>query len=128
MLHGLSNNGFPKWIVSSTIKKCNSPNKRNEQGKQCPALFLSLPYIGNESEQIMKKSRNKLKSFLNEKVKINVFFKTTKLWFFTSNKDKMPLLSKSFVTYEYQCPGCSGNIPVRQNGHYLIEQGNTHGT
>ena len=103
-----SYNGFPKWIVSSTIKKCNSPNNRNEQDEQWPTLFLSLPYIGNESEQIVKKSRRKLSRFLKEKVKINVFFKTTKLCFFTSNKDKIPLLSQSFVTYEYQCPGCSG--------------------
>ena len=31
---------------------------------------------------------------------------TTKLAFFASNKDKVPLLSKSHVIYHYTCPGC----------------------
>ena len=30
-----------------------------------------------------------------------------KISFFTSNKDKIPLLSNSMVVYEYSCPGCS---------------------
>ena len=27
--------------------------------------------------------------------------------FFTSNKDKIPFLSNSYILYEYKCPGCA---------------------
>ena len=34
-----------------------------------------------------------------KKVKFNVQFRTTKLSFFTSNKDKIPFLNNSYVVY-----------------------------
>ena len=104
-----SYNGFPKWIVDKTIKMANHQSASNEdnQEQEPTTLFLSLPYIGSQSEQIVKRTKKKLARFLKEKVKINAFFKTTKLSFFTSNKDRIPLMSNSSVIYEYSCPGCA---------------------
>ena len=44
---------------------------------------------------------------LLRKVKFNVHFQSTKVSFYTSNKDKIPLLSNSGVIYRYSCPGCN---------------------
>ena len=80
-----SYNGFPKWIVDSTMKKANQQKMLNDEEEEYISLCLALPYIGNASEQIIKRFKKKLRRFLIEKVRINVFFKSTKLCFFTSN-------------------------------------------
>ena len=104
-----SYNGFPKWVVNKTIKTANQRNHREVEDteEQPKSLILSLPYIGKQSEQIVQRSKKKLSRFLKEKVIIKTFFKSTKLNFFSSNKDKISLMSKSFVIYEYSCPGCA---------------------
>ena len=101
-----SYNGFSSWIVKSTIQKCNR-SKTEDENDITPSIYISFPYIGKESEQIVRRSKKKLFRILKEKVKINVLFKSTKVSFFTSNKDKIPLLSNSMVVYQYSCPGCS---------------------
>ena len=68
-------------------------------------LFMFLPSIDKESEYIVKRCKRKFNT--KKKVKFNVKFSTTKLSFFTSNKDKMSSLSNSYVVYEYTCPGSS---------------------
>ena len=79
-------NGFPKWVVKSTIQRCNQTKEgQNEDGNEIPTISLSLPYIGNESEQVIRKTKKKLARTFKEKVKINVFFKSTKLSFFKSD-------------------------------------------
>ena len=70
-------------------------------------MVLSLPYLGKESEQIIRRTKKRLSRTFKEKVRINVFFQSTKISFFTSNKDRIPLLSNSCVVYEYKCPGCT---------------------
>ena len=102
-----SYNGFPKWIVDSTMKKANKQKQLSDEEEEHISLCLTLPYIGNASEQIVKRSKKKLTRYLIEKVRISVFFKSTKLCFFTSNKDRVPIMSNSFVIYEYSCPGCA---------------------
>ena len=69
-----------------------------------------------ESEQIIKQTKKKLARTFKEKVKINVLFKSTKISFFASNKDKIPLLSNSMVVYEYSYSGCSERYIGKQGG------------
>ena len=71
-------------------------------------LYMSLPYFGKEAESIVQRTKKRLfKQFRREKEMIlKVQFQTTKLSFFTSNKDKTPLLSSSCLVYQYSCPGC----------------------
>ena len=40
-------------------------------------------------------------------VEFRIHFQTTKLSFFSSNKDKTPLLSSSSLVYQFSCPGCT---------------------
>ena len=51
---------------------------------------------------------------------------TTKLAFFASNKDKIPLLSKSHVIYHYKCPGCSKSY-VGKTDTTLFRRTEQHG-
>ena len=105
-----SYNGFPRWIVNNTIKKCQTPARQEKEPAEqddIKTLYISVPYIGRESESIMRRCKSKLSRFLKEKVKFSIQFKTKKLTFYTSNKDKIPTFSNSFVVYKYTCPGCS---------------------
>ena len=36
-----------------------------------------------------------------------MFFESSRISYFTSNKDRIPILSNSFVIYVYECPGCA---------------------
>ena len=94
-------------VVNSTIQTCNKTRADESDEEEIPSISLSLPYIGKGSEQIVRRTKKKLARTFKEQVKINVFFKSTKVFFFTSNKDKTPQLSNSFIVYEYTCPGCS---------------------
>ena len=107
-------NNFPKWTVKRLIK--NFASSRNNcittvsnDEHQYSHLYLSLPYLGEESEQIIRKTKSKLyRTFKNpESVKFNVQLRSTKLSCFNSNKEKTPFLSKSHLVYEYKCPGCA---------------------
>ena len=69
-----SYNSFPTWIVKSTIKKCNHTRADENQDDETPSIYLSLPYIGKESAQIIKRTKKRLARTFKEKVKINVFF------------------------------------------------------
>ena len=71
-------------------------------------LHAFLPYNGKEAEGIARRCKSRLSKLFkkDKKIKFNFQFKTTKVSFFTSNKDKIPFLSNSFVIYNYTCPGC----------------------
>ena len=55
-----SYNGFPKWIVNKEVKRCQELSKKEK--KQCDeditTLFMFLPYIGKESEYIVKRCKS----------------------------------------------------------------------
>ena len=59
-------------------------------------------------------------------VVFKVFLETTKLAFFTSNKDRTPFLSSSGVVYEYCCPGCS-KTDVGKTNNTLFNRSSQHG-
>ena len=124
-----SYNGFPKWIVNNTIKRClNSLGNNKEEDDTYTKLYMFLPYIGKESEYIVKRCKRKLFRLFDKKtkVKFNVQFRTTKISCFTSNKDKIPYLSNSFVVYEYTCPGCSQNY-IGKTETTLFNRSKQHG-
>ena len=56
-----SYNRFPKWIVNKEVKRCQELSKKEK--KQCDeditTLFMFLPYIGKESEYIVKRCKRK---------------------------------------------------------------------
>ena len=112
------------------MKRCQELSKKEK--KQCDeditTLFVYLPYIGKESEYIVKRCKRKLFRMFDtkKKVKFNVQFRTTKLSFFTSNKDKIPFLNNSYVVYEYTCLGCSQKY-IGKTETTLFKQTKEHG-
>ena len=112
-------NGFPKWVTQSVVTRAMHPQERLEQQDELDAetIYLSLPYLGTHGEAIVSKTTKKLRKLMKREknVKIKVFLETTKLSFFTSNKDRTPYLSNSSVIYEYTCPGCAGTYIGKTN-------------
>ena len=68
-----------------------------------------------------------MKLFKKEKnVKFSIFFESTKISFFTSNKDKIPDLSNSNVIYQYCCAGCGAEY-VGKTETTLFNRTKEHG-
>ena len=69
-------------------------------------LWLHLPYLGKEGDELLTKCLRKLKRNFNQPVIIKTLYRTNKLAMFGSNKDKLPMLDKSNLIYCFRCPGC----------------------
>ena len=122
-------NGFPKWIVRNVVKRSLQPNQRQEEDEtDQETIFLTFPYIGNQGESVVQKCTKRLSKLMKreKKVVFKVFLETTKLAFFTSNKDKTPFLSSSGVVYEYSCPGCAKSY-VGKTNNTLFNRTSQHG-
>ena len=84
-------------------------------------IWLSVPYIGDLTAQLVKKFKCKLRIYLaNPNVDIRVREKTTKVFFFTNTKDKTPPLSKSNVVYKFSCPGCNSSYVGKTNRNLFV--------
>ena len=70
-------------------------------------MFLS--YAGREAEQVVIRCKKRLAKLFKKEVKVifKIQFQATKLSFYTSNKDRVPLFSNSSLVYRLTCPGCS---------------------
>ena len=107
-------NNFPSHIANSLIRhfSFNALNKTrtadNTKDKEDPiTIWLSVPYIGDKISQLLRSFKRKLRRCLkNSNIEIKIREKTTKLCFYTNNKDKVPPLNKSHVVYKFSCPGC----------------------
>ena len=125
-----SYNGFPRWIVKNVIQQTQNKRRTNEpdQDDDVTTLYMSLPFSGKEAESIVKRSKRRLmKLFKKEKsVKFSIFFESTKISFFTSNKDKIPDLSNSNVIYQYCCAGCGAEY-VGKTETTLFNRTKEHG-
>ena len=123
-------NGFPKWIVQSVVKRVLQPTQRTNHDEDIDqeTIYLTFPYIGNQGESVVQKCTKRLSKLMKREknVVFKVFLETTKLAFFTSNKDKTPFLSSSGVVYEYCCPGCSKTY-VGKTNNTLFNRTSQHG-
>ena len=108
-------NGFPSRIAHTLIRRfsSNALNKNhtatnNSKDKDEPVnIWLSIPCIGEKTTQLIRSFKRKLRRQLkNPNIQIRIREKTTKLCFYTNNKDKVQLLNKSHVVYKFSCPGC----------------------
>ena len=70
-------------------------------------IWLRLPYLGEQSESLVRNLIKKLRRNLKVKVNFVVIYETKKTAFFVSSKDKIPDLSRNNVIYEITCPGCN---------------------
>ena len=71
----------------------------------------------------IKKLRKCLKKDTN--IKFIICYKTTKMSFYTSTKDKTPLLGQSSLIYKFTCPGCSSSYVAKTDRTFLNKLKNT---
>ena len=109
----ISWNNFPSRIANALIRRFSydALNKihtaGNKDKEDSITIWLSVPYIGDKTSQLLRSFKRKLcRCLANPNIEIKVREKTTKLCFYTNNKDQVPLLSKSHVVYKFNCPGC----------------------
>ncbi|KAL9957548.1 hypothetical protein ACROYT_G039190 [Oculina patagonica] len=109
----ISWNNFPSRIANALIRRFSydALNKirtaANKDKENSITIWLSVPYIGDKTSQLLRSFKRKLRRCLtNSNIEIKVREKTTKLCFYTNNKDRVPLLNKSHVVYKFKCPGC----------------------
>ena len=107
-------NGFPRWTVNKIVKETLSnqrhQNRTEEQDQEVVhSLYMFLPYAGREAEQVVMRCKKRLAKLFKKEVKVifKIQFQATKLSFYTSNKDRIPLFSNSSLVYRFTCPGCS---------------------
>ena len=137
-------NGFPRWVVNRVVRRTLHTGQRNqpqvehhqeppanqvenEQPQESP-VFISLPYIGDQGEAVIKKTTKRLSKLMKKEKNVifKVFLQTTKMAFYTSNKDRTSLLSSSCVIYEYSCPGCAHTY-VGKTTNTLFNRTQQHG-
>ena len=74
----------------------------------------------------LESDTQKRKCKREKKVKFEVCFQSTKISFFTSNKDQIPILSNSGVIYQYSCPGCQKSY-IGKTENTLFNRTKQHG-
>ena len=123
-------NGFPKWIAKKIVQQTlNSRTASSETtDDNIETLYMFLPYNGKHAESIVQRCKKRLiKLFKREKkVKFEVCFQSTKVSFFTSNKNQIPKLSNSSVIYQYNCPGCKQSY-IGKTENTLFNRTKQHG-
>ena len=121
-------NGFPKWITKNIINPSSRNDQSTEKDPEEETLYLFLPYCGKEAETIVKRSKKRLTRLFKKekKVRFSIIFQSTKLSFYTSNKDKIPLLSNSGVIYKFTCPGCN-SCYIGKTDNTLYNRTKEHG-
>ena len=123
-------NGFPKWttrrVVQQALESHRPPRETDDETME--TLYMTLPYCGKQAESIIQRCKRRLKkSFKRDKtVKFEVMLQSTKVSFFTSNKDRVPKLSNSGVIYEYTCPGCAKTY-IGKTDNTLFNRTKQHG-
>ena len=126
-------NGFPKWIgrtlIAKKLKNINTANNKNqltnESNENVDVIWIHLPYLGTQGDQLLLSLKRKITRCLTKKVKFKVTQSTQKLCFYTTIKDKTNKLMKSYVVYQFCCSGCNSkyigkterNLCVRLEEH-----------
>ena len=103
-------NGFPKRIAYAITKKAAEykPSQVPTVLEETIDIFITLTYLGNKGDSIMKSTKRKLfRCGKDKNIKLAVQYQTTKVFFFTSTNDRKPLLSNSGVVYKMTCSGCA---------------------
>ena len=103
-----SYNGFPRWTVKKVMKDCTNRQRRETDQDENTKIYMFLPYCGKEAESVVFRCKKRLTKLFKKDINVEfrIHFQSTKLSFFTSNKDKTPLLSSSCLVYQFSCPGC----------------------
>ena len=125
-------NGFPKHIGNKIIKDTINRQPRNacnlRKDDKTSIIYLNLPYLGLKGEQLVKSCLRKLRKCMKQGIDVHfrVLYNTNKISCYTNTKDKTPLLCRSFIVYEFHCPGCKANY-IGETERTLFERTLEHG-
>ena len=100
-------NSIIKRVLSTPKTKENNPPGETLPKEQ--KVYFSVAYAGTTADQLIKRCWRKLSCCTSKKVNFITQYSSTSISFFTNMKDKIPTLSKSYVVYEFTCPGCSAS-------------------
>ena len=107
--------GYPNNIVNAIIKYVLSKEIltndiiSNEEKGKISTVCINVDYSGEKGEYLLKKCFKKLGRSTNQKVNFVCRYSVTKMSFFTKMKDKLKILSKSNVVYQFSCRGCESS-------------------
>ena len=122
--------GYPTNIVNAIIKYVLSKEIlttdiiSNEGKDKISTVCINVDYSGEKGEYLLKKCFKKLGRSTNQKVNFVCRYSVTKMSFFTNMKDKLKILSKSNVVYQFSCRGCNLPILEKLSEHSSKEQKN----
>ena len=90
------------------MNDCTDRQRRETDQDEGKKIYMFLPYCGKEAESVVFRCKKRLTKLFKKDINVEfrIHFQSTKLSFFTSNKDKTPLLSSSCLVYQFSCPGC----------------------
>ena len=122
---------YPKYVHNSIINRLKLNTNRNDNTNNNKddreVIWISLPYLGKEGEQLTNSLIRKLKRSFKENVKFKTVYKTNKLSIFCNTKDRVSVEQKSNVIYRITFPGCfqkyvgktDGNLITRFDEHSI---------
>ena len=100
----MSWNGYPISIRNFLICELktkyenystSTSNADAQTDENIAKIWIKIPYLGNHGENIIKSCTLKIQRFLTKPVIFIIIYDTKRISFFVSNKDKLPLLSRS---------------------------------
>ena len=107
----ISWNGYLRYIRNKIIKRLE--NKKNikstdtTEQEKVATVFCRKPYAGVQGEKLIKNLVRKLKRHITEPSKFRNIYRTKKLSYYCTTKDKVPEYVKSHIVYEFCCPACN---------------------
>ena len=125
-------NRFPRFIVNKVIEnplKDKPIASIRDVDEGVITIFIKLPYLGKDGENLVKSLKNRLKHQIKKekKIEFKVTYQTHKTAFYTNMKDMTPKEYKSNVVYEFTCPGCNSKY-IGKTERNLGERCQEHGT
>ena len=105
-------NQYPSKLIDNIIKKeltNKDKGKANEIDDKVTddiLVSMTLPYVGNKGEKLVKKLKQDLKSKLPVTVKTQITYRATKLGSAFQIKDQTKLTHGHNITYLGTCPEC----------------------
>ena len=130
----MSWNGYSKTFANYLIKKLqrhklgNESSDKNHQtdNENIPKIWIRIPCLGQKGEFLIITCISKIQRSQKSPIKFIVLYNTKKISFFTSNKDKVPLNSKSNVVYQVTCPGCNNKSYIGKTFRCLDDRLSEH--
>ena len=107
---------FPKYMINSIFRKTlrahqdKSESNVTTKRKEPVVIYFHFPYYGDKGLQLLKSCIHKIKvKSKNKQLFLFKIYDVCKMELFCNTKDRTPIISQSFVVYEFTCPGCGAN-------------------